>query len=271
VIASPSLVSVLAILETSGEALCRLSSVLGQMIIMLELGHLPDGRAMAANFGEIDREAERLNLRVVSAHLGRVKEHFLGGSATRQSLYPMVLELYNRMRDDLNDRLLLFVDASHVGFYHQSELLFGNEVATGFPSILYDAEEAGKCLALERSTAAVFHSIRCLEAAIRAISRCLGVPDPTRAADRNWGSMLKEVKAEIDRRWPTSTNRLSGDGQTFDEIHAALAGIQNPWRNATMHLDQKYTEAEARHVFDVVRGLIRRVASRCDELGEPKA
>ena len=30
-----------------------------------------------------------------------------------------------------------------------------------------------------------------------------------------------------------------GDGQTFDEMYATLAAMQNPWRNATMHLDQK--------------------------------
>jgi hypothetical protein len=99
----------------------------------------------------------------------------------------------------------------------------------------------------------------------------LGIPDPIKVADRNWGAALRLIKTEIDRRWPNSTHRLTGDGQTFDELYGALAGMQNPYRNATMHLDKVYTEEDASHIFEVVRGLMKRVASRCDEDGEPKA
>jgi len=106
---------------------------------------------------------------------------------------------------------------------------------------------------------------------IRALARCLGIPDPTKASDRNWGNILKAVKDEIDRRWPNASNRLSGDGQFFYEAYAGLAALQNPWRNATMHLDQKYTEEEARHIFEIVGGFTKKIASRMDENGEPRA
>jgi hypothetical protein len=61
------------------------------------------------------------------------------------------------------------------------------------------------------------------------------------------------------------------DGQFFEEAYAALAAIQNPYRNATMHLDQKYTPEEARHVFEMVGGFMRKVSSRMDENGMPLA
>lgn len=64
---------------------------------------------------------------------------------------------------------------------------------------------------------------------------------------------------------------MTGDGRYFEEAYGALSGIQNPWRNATMHLDQKYTTEEAQHVLDMVGGFMRKLASRCDEMGEPKA
>jgi hypothetical protein len=140
-----------------------------------------------------------------------------------------------------------------------------------FPIIEYEVEECSKCLALGRSTASAFHSIRCLEAGIRAISRCLSIPDPARASDRNWGQMLNAIKTEIDRRWPGSSTRMSGDGEFFDSAYAALAAMQNPWRNATMHLDQKYTPDEAMHVMHVVMGFMRKLAFRMDENGEQKA
>jgi hypothetical protein len=102
------------------------------------------------------------------------------------------------------------------------------------------------------------------------MSRCLGIPDPTRASGRSWVNLLGAIKGELDRRWPGSSTRLSGDGRFFEKAHAALAAMQNPSRNATMHLDQKYTEEEAKHIFEIVKGSMRKLASRCDENGDPK-
>ena len=180
-------------------------------------------------------------------------------------------EIHGRLVDDLSMVKLFILEDSKSDFYEPANPIFGEEAAANFPGAAFEIAEASKCYALGRSTASAFHSIRCLEAAIRAVSRCLGIPDPTKAVDRNWGKMLDAVKAELGRRWPTSTDRLTGDGQTFEEVHAALAALQNPYRNATMHLDQKYTDDESKHIFDMVGGLMKRVASRCDEMGEPKA
>jgi hypothetical protein len=47
--------------------------------------------------------------------------------------------------------------------------------------------------------------------------------------------------------------------------------MQNPWRNSTMHLDQIYTPEDARHVFDVIGGFMKKIAYRMDEDGNPKA
>jgi len=121
-----------------------------------------------------------------------------------------------------------------------------------------------------RSTASVFHAVRCLEAAIRAIYRCLGMPDPIRGADRNWGQILRKVNEQMDARWPKAT-RIGGDGKRFEGFVAVLTSMQNPYRNATMHLDEKYTEGEAKHIFEMVAGLMRSVALRMDEEGLPLA
>jgi hypothetical protein len=83
--------------------------------------------------------------------------------------------------------------------------------------------------------------------------------------------MLNAIKVELDKRWPLSSNKLSGDGRFFEEAYAALAAMQNPYRNATMHLDHKYTEDEAKHIFEIVKGFMRKLAERCDENGNPKA
>lgn len=183
----------------------------------------------------------------------------------------MVNEVYNGLRDDLATRRFLAVSAEASDFYDQSEPLFGREVDAQFPSIIYEIEESGKCYALDRSTAAAFHAIRCLEAGVRALSRSLGIPDPTRGAERSWGSLLRAIREELEKRWPASTGRMTGDAQLFDNMYGALSGMANPYRNATMHLDEKYTLEEAKHIFEVVKGFMQKLAVRMDENGLPLA
>jgi hypothetical protein len=227
--------------------------------------------AYAGAYDFLEEDCIELGLTASLATIRKIQSILRNSYASHSDLLPLELELRGRIKDETNAKIFFALTTKETELYEPIGSLFGQQTQAGFPSAAYDIDEAAKCLALGRSTASAFHSLRCLEAAIRAMSRCLAIPDPTKAADRNWGKMLGLVKREIERRWPTGTDRLTGDGQTFDELHAALAAMQNPWRNATMHLDKKYTEEEAEHIFDVVGGLMRRVASRCDEDGEPKA
>lgn len=54
-------------------------------------------------------------------------------------------------------------------------------------------------------------------------------------------------------------------------IYASLDAVKNPWRNDTMHPAAKYTDDEAEHIFVAVKGFMMKLASRCDESGDPKA
>jgi hypothetical protein len=221
------------------------------------------------------------NLRVVAGAFGSMStampvERLIATIESREPIkfgyMQMLLEqIVPRLADDLVGRKVFVLAPQDEGYYVQATPLFGSAMSSQFPSVVYDMEESGKCRALGRNTASVFHAIRCLEAGIRALSRCLKIPDPTRSGGRNWGAMLKTLKDGIDSKWPVNSARLAGDGEFFDNAYAALAAMQNPWRNATMHLDHKYTEEEARHVFDVVNGFMRKVAGRMDESGEPFA
>jgi hypothetical protein len=172
-------------------------------------------------------------------------------------------------RRELSDVELISLDSLERKLFEPDDPLFGAEVAAKFSSISYEIAEAGKCLALGRSTAGAFHSIRCLEAGIRAMSRCLGISDPTRGVDRSWAKLLGAIKTEIDKRWNPSLIRSGGDAELFENAYAALSGMQNPWRNSTMHLDQIYTPEDARHIFEIIGGFMRTLASRMDEDGNP--
>jgi hypothetical protein len=83
--------------------------------------------------------------------------------------------------------------------------------------------------------------------------------------------MLQTLKQKIDERWPGSSSRLNGDGEFFDNAYAALAAMQNPWRNATMHLDQKYNREDATNILHTVNSFMTRIGVRMDESGNPLA
>jgi hypothetical protein len=170
------------------------------------------------------------------------------------------------MRRELQSVKVFSLDAMRVPFYDPSAPLFGSDVAHAFPSVAYEIEQAGKCYACDLTTASAFHSIRVMEAGIRAMTRCLNIPDPTTGKDRNWSNVSASIKAEMDKRWPTSTGRMSGDGHLFDKMYGAIAGMQNPYRNETMHLSAKYTAPEALHIFELVKGLMQKIASRMDDV-----
>lgn len=170
---------------------------------------------------------------------------------------------------ELSQQLVLVISRSKAKRYMEGNL-FGDDVEVRFPSLSFDIREAGMCIAADRSTAAVFHLVRCLEGGIRAMSRCLGIPEPHRPADRTWGKLLQSLKEGIDAAWPNKGQRSSGDGKLFDEGYAALVGMKNPYRDPTMHLEKKYTEEEAESLFVIIRGLMRSLAARMNEDGDPK-
>ncbi len=149
--------------------------------------------------------------------------------------------------------------------------LFGLLVDSKFPSVIDESQESAKCFALSRYTASAFHSLRCLEAGIRAICRCLGIPDPLTGAERNWSNISKSIKVAMDAKWPGKADKMTQDYVLFDQIHAAISAMQNPYRNETMHLSARYDEDGSRHLIEMVRGLMKRVSARCDENGLPLA
>lgn len=158
-------------------------------------------------------------------------------------------------------------------YYEPASPLFGVEVQNRFPAAMYEIEEAGKCLAVGRSTAAVFHLMRIMEVGIYAVSRCLGIPDPIRGSDKNWGKILQKIQDERSSRNSASPKRWtnSDDQAYFDGAHATLDAVRNAWRNTTMHVENKYTGEEAQHIFVAVRAFMMKLASRMDEQGKPLA
>jgi hypothetical protein len=112
--------------------------------------------------------------------------------------------------------------------------------------------------------------MRAMEIGLQAARKCLGIPDPIKDAERNWGVILRKLKEEMERR--DKAGQWSGaDKSFFSEVYVSLDAVRNVWRNATMHVESKYLPQEAEHILVAVGAFMRKLASRMDENGDPKA
>jgi hypothetical protein len=208
-------------------------------------------------------------LKSVERMIGALKDE---GGFTWAHIARLHDDIQSRLADELDDITLLSLSKDDQRWFDPKNPLFGTPFETKFPaSGVFELDEAAKCLALGRPTAAVFHLMRVMEVGISAIRLCLGIPDPLKPAERNWGFILKAIRAGIDAKWPNSIARQHGDGELFDSLYASLDAVKNPWRNTTMHVEGKKTETEAEHIFVAVKSFMMRLADRCDENGDPKA
>ncbi|MGE3830898.1 MAG: hypothetical protein AB7F76_07885 [Parvibaculaceae bacterium] len=153
------------------------------------------------------------------------------------------------------DKLLAFDGRPVEGFPH------------AFPNSALEMEEASKCWAFGRSTAAVFHSMRATECGIKALAAFLDIPDPTKAAEKNWGIILNAIRTKIDQKWPKNGRLPNTVGAEMESLYALLEAIKNPWRNATMHVETIYLPHEAIHIVRCVGMFMLRLAKHCDEEG----
>lgn len=247
------------ILETSAEAWWRLSGIVNQSFIRLETS-IPPMDQMAAALGELKREAERLGLRTAAAQIDRLSDFVQGRHGDRcyslqefaQRLRPLILDLHLRVLDELRDRFFLAIPSEGIPYYRQNEPLFGREVERAFPNAAEDISEAGKCLALGRSTAAVFHLMRVMEIGVQKLGTKLGI---TLATEKNWQNILDEVNKAIK-----ALNQKDPVTRAYAEASAHLYNVKLCWRNEVMHPKQTYTPDEARALFTACKTFINDLA-----------
>lgn len=156
-------------------------------------------------------------------------------------------------------KLFLGLDARSATLWLAKSPPFGEEVQDAFPSAKDDIEEAAKCLAVDRGTACVMHLMRAMEAPLKAMATALGVKQ-----QNDWGSYIREVDKELDRRMKASGKRSSDEG-FYAEASEAFERVKRAWRNKSMHLEHSYSPERARDIFEATKGFMAHLAPRIQE------
>jgi hypothetical protein len=164
--------------------------------------------------------------------------------------------LFATLDKDLARRVFLSVDSLQVRFY-QEEYPLGKKVADQFQSALIDSQEAGKCLALDRLTACVFHLMRVMEIGLKAVAKTLGVPH-----QNDWGHYIREINQTLSARKPANDEEAA----FYREVVSHLHTIKTLWRNPTMHAGEFCkTRSQAEAIFNTVQVFMEHLATRVSE------
>lgn len=148
---------------------------------------------------------------------------------------------------DTKSKIALILEAKDKALWSPDDPAFGPEVEAKYPLAKEDIEEAGKCLAVGRGTACVFHLSRAMESAVQTLSTSLGIPSP----EREWGKLLSDMKAKIEAM-------PAGDLKNrWSENHSLLYHVKQAWRNDVMHPKATYTVEQALEVHQAMRSFMR--------------
>lgn len=226
-----------------------------------------DREKLLGNLAAIKDELQDLGLESPVDQLERIVEAVRSRRATPvsptpltgQHLAQMFRELHLRFEDELARQLCFIVPRDKAKFY-EGPHLFGDKVSEAFPSATLDIEEAGKCLALHRGTAAVFHLMRVTEAGLRQAAQALGIPYAP-----SWESYLRQLNAELSKEWKDKSPAWRKREPFYRDVHAHLHAVKLAWRNPTMHIVQHYTPDVAEEIFGAVRGFMRHLSTKLHE------
>jgi|ERR1035437_1644124 hypothetical protein len=224
-------------------------------------------KELVSALGELQRECEHNGFTSSLKQVLRIKEYFKTNASgiANATLSQLLGEVVVRVQEDLEKETFLHVPYAGVLLYEPAEPLFGPLVESNFLSCSYDIVEAGKCCALHRSTACVFHLMRVLEVGLSVLAVRFGVPSD----HANWQKIIEGIEKAI-RGMASDPNR-STDWKDQQEYYSQAAShfmvFKDAWRNHTMHArtNSKYTEEEARRILDNVLGFMQKLATRLHE------
>lgn len=190
---------------------------------------------------------------LIASQANRVNDA-VGGLLEREEfpeISRLLMDLHARIIDELGAVLFLHVPNPKAVIY-ENPLNGWKPVVARLPSAQLDIEEAGKCFALSRYTATVFHLMRVMEIGLDALMLKLSLP----AHLPSWDAKLKKIEDELDR---LSSDRTSAEVDFYRQALANYRAVQTAWRNPTMHVEKIYTEEMAAEIVAAVKGFMRHV------------
>jgi HEPN domain-containing protein len=216
--------------------------------------------AMSDTYTSFHKACGSIELASSADQLKRILSELRNEHLTNGHLKELLSDLHRRIYDDTSRIWLFHVPSSRL-MYYGDKPLFGERVASKFPKAIEDIQEAGKCLAVARYTACVFHLMRVMEIGVQRFGQKLGVK---LAEEKEWGTILNKITDKLDAKYPPKTHLTRHQKAARDRYAEAvtyLTNVKNAWRNQTMHPKRTYTPDEAERVFRFAKDYMEYLAT----------
>lgn len=205
--------------------------------------------------------AEKLSLPLTQKQIDRLVNTIWEGAGSYEDVLTGLTDLTTRFSDEL---VLYHIPSEHQNLFEHARKKIGDEVLARFPEARFDLEEGGKCLALGRGTACVFHLSRVIEVGLSYISRQAQkhqIECPASNSARSWAQWLHPIEAELKKERKRRTGDWSAVESNYVIIVNLLRAVQAAWRHPTLQGEAKYTIEEARDIFNATNEFMQYTAT----------
>ena len=213
--------------------------------------------ALERNCIDLDLIASAATVRKIRSVLAKAKT-----GVPRNDLTPLDIELTERVIDELDAKVFLALSARESDYYKNPRKGW-EDIIIRFPNSVGDIEEAYKCFALARYTAAIFHSLQVVEAGLVECGKLIGVTDPL----PGWTATTSKLKKILDTKYPDRTPFEQENSAFLEQMYAAIHALQLAWRNKVSHVAGKlfvmssdFHPEVAEEILVTSRALMRRLA-----------
>jgi hypothetical protein len=245
-LAKPPPRSIFGRLSRAGE---QLLDVHGRLAEALKTNLRVSREALLATLKALSEECQSLGLLVSLAEIRRSEEKLKASNEDELPFTPQDIEnIWNRIYDELSQVTFFGIGGTAINYYKTEER--GWKFASKYPHATTDIDEAGKCLALGRYTASVFHLMRVMEIALRELGVALAAD--LREKD-GWLTILHKRIDPAINGLPETSSEERHRKTAFQQVRAHLHAVRLAWRNDTMHPKATYTEEEAIELIEHVR------------------
>jgi HEPN domain-containing protein len=195
---------------------------------------------------------------VVMSQFARLQETVGEGKASVEVVRTRLHDFESSLNDDLRQHSYFLIPASERPLLEYPNL-FGPTVAARFQAANDDIAAAGRCLAFNEWTAAVFHAMRAAEIALQRLAKRLGIKY---ADQRQWGRLLKDIDGVLNVM-ENETKSAQRDRRIayYSKARVDFAAFNGAWRKYVMHARAHYDRTEAREIFKHVGSLMQQLAS----------
>ncbi len=220
----------------------------------------------------LKRDCEVIGLVVTLPKVNRIIQQIQSGKVTFTALEKTCEDVLERLEDELASHLFLMVDSRNVAYYNNFETDW-DIVVKQFPSTERDIEESSKCVALNRSTACVFHLMKILEVGLYSLANDLDIAK----IEDNWNNAIEQIEKAIkdfEKNNPGKTtldqerDKWKAKLQFYSDCATHFRYIKDAWRNQTTHTRKgatPYTEEKSKQIYDNVRGFMQTMATKLQE------